>query len=126
MHYGQTIQELGNASNTNVLVGEFKHKEMKDQIYNTNHNNPERDLLLQQSISISTRLLVQNGYPDYPHITKQIQDIQRSCPKLFDIVLPRSEQSSTVPGTATGSNLEASTLVCPPRYSNVAVGKRLN
>lgn len=121
MHHTQTIQELGNASNANVLVGEFKHKEMKDQIYNTNHNNPERDLLLQQSISMSTRLLVQNGYPDYPHITKQMQDIQASCPKLFDMVLPRSEQSSAAIG-----DLEAGALICPPGYNNVAVGKRLN
>lgn len=126
MHYRQTIQELGNTSNANVLVREFKYKEIKDQIYNTNYNNPERNLLLQQSILMSTRLLVQNGYPDYPYITKQMQDIQRSCPKLFDIVLPRSEQSSAVLGTAIDSNLEASTLVCLSRYSNVAVGKRLN
>lgn len=75
---------------------------------------------------MSTRLLVQNGYPDYLYITKQIQDIQRSCPKLFDIVLPRSEQSSTVLGIAIGSDLKASTLICLPRYSNIAVGKRLN
>lgn len=46
MYYIQTIQELGNASNANVLIREFKHKEIKDQIYNTNYNNPERDLLL--------------------------------------------------------------------------------
>lgn len=124
MYYRQTIQELRNASNANVLVREFKHKEIKDQIYNTNYNNPKRNLLLQQSISMSTRLLVQNSYPNYLHITKQIQEIQVSCPKLFDIVLLRSEQSSTV--IAGTSNLEASTLICLPRYSNVVVGKRLN
>lgn len=124
MHYSQTIQELGNASNTNILIREFKYKEIKDQIYNTNYNNPKRNLLLQQSILISTRLLVQNGYPDYPYITKQIQDIQRSCPKLFDIVLLRSEQSSIA--IAEIGNLEASTLISLSRYSNVTVSKRLN
>lgn len=67
---------------------------------------------------MSTRLLVQNGYPNYLYITKQMQDIQASCPKLFDIVLPRSEQSST--------DLEAGALVCPLGYSNVAVSKRLS
>lgn len=119
MHYTQTIQELGNASNANVLIREFKHKEIKDQIYNTNYNNPKRNLLLQQSISMSTRLLVQNGYPDYLQITKQMQAIQVSCPKLFDIVLLRSEQLGNI-------DLEAGALICPPGYSNVAVGKRLS
>lgn len=122
MYYRQSIQEFGNASNANVLVREFKYKEIKDQIYNTNYNNPKRNLLLQQSISMLTRLLVQNGYPNYLYITKQIQDIQASCPKLFDIVLPRLEQSSV---TATG-DLQAGTLIYPPGYSNVAVGKRLS
>lgn len=68
---------------------------------------------------MSIRLLVQNGYPDYPQITKQIQAIQVSCPKLFDIVLPRSEQSGN-------TDLEARALICPPGYSNIAVGKRLS
>lgn len=47
-----------------------------------------------------------------------MQDIQASYPKLFNIVLLRSEQSST--------DLEARALVCPLGYSNVTVGKRLS
>lgn len=123
LYYNQTIYELGNASNANVLISEFKYKEFKDWIYNTNYNNPERNLLRQQSFQIAIRLIVQNGYPNFHNITKKIKDIQKECPKLFNTLLLRLEQSSQK--VTEADDLETSYLICPPRYTNVATSKRI-
>jgi hypothetical protein len=58
LYYDDTIREYASAANANVLIGEDKHRDFKDQIYNTNYQNPERDLLQQQGLEMSVRLLL--------------------------------------------------------------------
>ncbi|EME77042.1 uncharacterized protein MYCFIDRAFT_84722 [Pseudocercospora fijiensis CIRAD86] len=85
---------MRDASNSNVLAGEMKHKGMKQQIELTNHQNAERDLLMRQSLEMTVRLLLQNGYVnDQPELTAQMKGLFENNPQLFDSVLPRSEQS---------------------------------
>lgn len=59
----------------------------------TNHNNPERDLLLQQTPLITIRLLCENGFPECKQITKQLLRLRKANPKLFDSMLLRLERA---------------------------------
>lgn len=79
-------------TNLYVMIGEGYYKILKDRIYTTNFNNAERDLLQRQSVTITTRLILQNGYPDYLALTAQIKRLYTTNLKLFDAFLLRSKR----------------------------------
>jgi hypothetical protein len=45
LHYPVIAAKYSLSSNVNVLIGEAQYKEFKAIVYNTNKQNPERDLL---------------------------------------------------------------------------------
>jgi hypothetical protein len=67
---------------------------LKEDIYNTNHRNPEKDLLSKQNIRQTLRLTLANAFTESEadrFITATIQHIFIQCPSLFRTLLPRSE-----------------------------------
>ncbi|SMY27283.1 unnamed protein product [Zymoseptoria tritici ST99CH_1A5] len=95
MHYDMVFAEYGTPVHASVLPGERMHKEFKRQIYNTNMRNPERNLLQRIGVDITLRLVVQNGFPDELALTAKIQAAASECTKMFDRILPKSDQAST-------------------------------
>lgn len=95
LHYPAQIARWGTTFNNNSFVFEWKHLEAKDGITKTNHNIPERDLLVQQALAITVRLVLEGGYPEPEHeyITIQLRRLRKQNPKLFDNILPRSERT---------------------------------
>jgi hypothetical protein len=121
LHYEDAIREYASASNANVLISEDKHRDFKDQIYNTNYQNPERDLLQQQGFEMSVRLLLQGGYPDFPELSEQMSRLHRTNPQLFDGILPRSEKASAdIDAVTDGAHPRSD-----PNHTGVLVGDRI-
>lgn len=129
LHYQAAEEEIGANCNAAVLVGEDKHRELKDDITSTNHQNPERDLLRRQSLEWTMRLLIQNGFPEYPRLTHQMQDLFATCPKLFEAILPRSEQSAFDARVQEGASSAAAQdggIATDPHHSGVIAGERVD
>ena len=93
LHYPMITEEYGLSSHCNVLIGEDKHRYFKKVVYQTNHSNVEKIMLLKENLGQTIRLLLMGGFRHTePEATKMIKDIQKSCPSLFTTLLPRSEQ----------------------------------
>lgn len=120
LHYPATIKELSTASNANVLIGEDKHRQLKDLIYNTNYNNPKRDLLQALSLEMLVRFLLQNRFLELLVLTAQVKRLYAENPRLFDKILPRSKQDND---HTNETNRDQPTA--DAHYSNVRVGERI-
>jgi hypothetical protein len=97
LHYPVIAAEYGLPSNVNVLIGEAQHKEFKAMVYNTNKQNPERDLLQRINMELTSRLVLQGGFQtDEPLVTQQMLSIGDQCPSMFERMLPRLERADTL------------------------------
>ena len=64
----------------------------KALVYSTNHINVEKALLRKEILNLTVRLIIMNAYKQSdPELTDLIQRLYRSCPLLFESLMPRSE-----------------------------------
>ena len=71
------------------------YRDFKQEITTTNHNNPERDLLLHSSFEMTVRCLLGDGFASSePDLTAQMKRLFKNMPAFFKPLLPRSEQVS--------------------------------
>lgn len=69
------------------------NRQLKKEIYQTNHNHPERDLLQRLNLQITVRLLIDGAFEStHASITAQFRALRATCPHLFDNLLPRSDR----------------------------------
>ena len=93
LHYPMINEEYGLSSHCNVLIGEDKHRYFKKIVYQTNHSNVEKTMLLKENLGQTVRLLLMDGFKQAePKATQMIKEIHSCCPSLFTTLLPRSEQ----------------------------------
>jgi len=93
MHHYLASLEFGLVSHSNVLIGEEKHRQYKKEIYHTNYNHPERDLLNRESFQQTVRLLLLDSFKESdPELTMQIKHLHDICPDILDSFLPHSEK----------------------------------
>ena len=94
IHYPAVMAEYGLPSHCNVLIGEDKHREYKLDVYNTNFQNVERDLLESENLRQTVRLLLQDAFIiAEPVLTQLLKELRDECPLLFNKLLPKSERS---------------------------------
>jgi hypothetical protein len=93
MHHYLASLEFGLVSHSNVLIGEEKHRQYKKEIYHTNYNHPERDLLNRESFQQTVRLLLLDSFKESdPELTMQIKHLHDICPDVLDSFLSHSEK----------------------------------
>lgn len=95
LYYLAQIARQGTTFNNNLFVFEQKYLEAKDGITKTNYNMPERNLLVQQALTITVRLVLEGSYPEleYEYITIQLRRLRKQNPKLFNNILLRSKRT---------------------------------
>ena len=93
LHLPSFAQWFGTNWNANVLVLERKHKTFKQGVIKTNLHEPERQLLLDENLMMTLRLLLGGAY-DYDHawISITVKNLLKVCPKLFQLLLPPTER----------------------------------
>ncbi|KAN0069774.1 hypothetical protein V8E54_012080 [Elaphomyces granulatus] len=76
LHYSAMADEYSIPSNSQVLIGEDKHRYYKMKIFHTNFQNAERDLLFAENLRQVVRLILANAFRGpYPELTTVLQDI---------------------------------------------------
>lgn len=86
---GPLPQKLSASTNSSRLL--------KQLVYNTNKQKPERDIMRLLNQQVTTRLVLQRCFETTePELTKQMLAVQVACPGLFDRLLPRSERSEAI------------------------------
>lgn len=95
LYYPVQITKQGTTFNNNLFVFEQKYLEGKEGITKTNYNILERNLLVQQALAITVRLVLEGSYPEleYEYITIQLRRLRKENPKLFDNILLRSKRT---------------------------------
>jgi hypothetical protein len=89
MHHHLASIEFGLVSHCNVLIGEDKHRQYKKEIYYTNYQHPERDLLNRENLQQTVRLLLLDAFTQSdPRLTTQIKHLHDVCPDILDSLLP--------------------------------------
>jgi hypothetical protein len=97
LHFPEILVEYGSPAHLNTLIGEDKHRWFKQVVYQTNHRNIERLMLRKESFRQTLRLLLLGAYTEEePDTTAIVQELSRSCPSLFETLLPRSEIESQI------------------------------
>jgi hypothetical protein len=95
LHFEPMMEEYGSPAQSHVLIREDKHRGFKKAVYRTNHNNVTYELLRQESLQQTIRLILLNGFKDSdPVITQILGDLCDRCPALFEMPLTRAEQKS--------------------------------
>ena len=87
LHFEPMMEEYGSPAQSHVLIREDKHRGFKKAVYRTNHNNVTYELLRQESLQQTIRLILLNGFKDSDPVITQILgdfviDVQRylRCP----------------------------------------------
>jgi hypothetical protein len=97
LHLPPMLEEYGLTVLLNVLIGEDMHRLFKKLVYNTNHSNVERQLLLQENLRQTIRLILLNAYKESElPLTRMIQELHDRCPTLFENLLTKSEQERLI------------------------------
>ncbi|KAJ5111425.1 hypothetical protein N7532_001960 [Penicillium argentinense] len=102
LHFEEDLEEYATPFNSNVLPGENKHRHLKKLAEQTNHQNPEKHLLLNECLQRGTQLWMEGAYAiDDPDGTEMARKVARTCPSLI-----RSRYGVAIPDdpSKTGSN----------------------
>ena len=92
LHFVDVVDEYGLPIFINTLIWEDYHRGFKKDVYTTNHSNVERLLLDKVNFRMTIRLLLLGAFDDTEtDLTALIRNVQRTCPSLFQTLLPRSE-----------------------------------
>ncbi|KAI8171048.1 hypothetical protein KHU50_005759 [Colletotrichum sp. SAR 10_65] len=93
IHYPQIMREYALPVNVNVLLGENQHRYFKRRVYETNFREVEKLLLQKVNMQMTMRLLLRNAFFfDDAELTLQMSRLYKSCPTLFDSILPRTDR----------------------------------
>lgn len=89
LHYGEMIQDYGCANNGNVLLGEDRHRKFKAMVTQTNHRNPEKAMLIRDSMNKTiTTLLTDSssccGSRAENDLSLKLHQLEVSCPALME------------------------------------------
>ncbi|KZZ97802.1 hypothetical protein AAP_00063 [Ascosphaera apis ARSEF 7405] len=83
LHYKEMVEEWGCANNGNVLMGENKHRLFKSLVTHTNHRDPEKSLLIRESLDKTISAYLSSSPEAEDDTVSKLQQLQRKCPTLM-------------------------------------------
>ena len=97
----------------------------KKDVYQTNHIDVEKHLLLHEGLRQSVRLLLMDAFKeDEPTITEVVKELYRNCPTLFQVLITRSEQTSLLAEQGSEEEEDTMTLQSDKDHRDVtAIGR---
>ena len=85
IYFQRLMEKYGVVWNTNVLFGEDKHRFFKKIVLCTNHQKPERQLLVKEAISHTIKAALEGAFAHtHADVTSQLYRLDRHCPSFFN------------------------------------------
>ena len=93
LYYDMMNDEYELSSHCNILIDEDKHRFFKKIVYQINHSNVKKTMLLRENLEQIVRLLLMNNLAHAEsETTNLIKKIHNNCSSLFITLLSRFEQ----------------------------------
>lgn len=83
LHYKEMVEDWGCVNNGNVLMGENKHRFFKSLVTHTNHRDPEKTLLIRESLDKSISACLASSEETGGDTAIKLRKLRLQCPTLM-------------------------------------------